>query len=706
MRASAAVLLIAAAAAGVSAHELPPPPDERHIRYSAEHFEHEQSTGPEGEASSTLLLRGDVVVEESTWTIRAGELKVDLERRTGEASGGLRMEDGLTTLEGERGEFDFEEHDGKVWPVRAEYPPWRIWGRSGAVDSKRKATFRLARFTSCGENPPHYHFRAGAVRVKPKKWLYATNALLYLGPVPVFYTPILWKPLNPRPLLRTRFSPGYDKRNGISLRTSTLVSISEAVYGKLFLDYYGAQGPGYGSELHFRASEEARGAVFGYRVKENSGRERWGVFGDHYQTINSSWAVQGRLQAQSDAEFNNHYARSNAFRLASEVVNNAAIVHRTALATTRLSYSRLDQSDPRLDRTDPARDRYRKQSESYPRLDFQTAPLSWKRSPLIHTLTAFADNRYTRGTGFIQRSAGATFDATRTVRLARGASLTPRAALSETYESRRDAATSYGSLETLRDTFTTRYELGGNLRANTPLGGFDVAHSFVRRMKPDTLRVDAQAPDLGIESNLLSVQDTIRPARSLLARLNTGYDFRTLRNAPLGFRQRVQPFTADLVWFPRHDVQVSLRDQYHLQDKNRAFLLQADWGDREKDFFGAGVTNTKERTNEYLLSQEFGWAPGWGGLKLAGALRWSATSLGGPDFTRIWLFEKELTINKDFHDFHTRLLLRSRPGGVKEVLFRIDLRMDRKNDEKVVNKKSEEEWFPWRKGKDSPDDRE
>ena len=698
---AAGAAVSSAAAGGAEADYALPPSPLGGAEFSAdflEYFQAESTFTPKGAPPKGALLHlsGHVVLKESTWTMRSGRLDIDLDGRKARAYEGVEMDDKENVLYGETGEFDLESRDGKLTLARAGFPPWRIRAAEASVDKEGRAVFRRAHFTSCDDSAEHYFLRSSAVRVVPKKYLYATNVRFYVGKVPVFYSPFLWKSLRSKRLLRARVTPGYDKRNGIYGRSTTLYSFSPALYGRLFLDYYGAQGPAAGSEFQHRASEEVRGALYAYGIREkHSGKERWAVLGDEYATLGSSYAFQGRLQAQSDAEFNNHYARTNAFRVTQELVNGAALVRRTSLGTTRVSYSRKDTQDP-------ARNRFIRRSESMPRLEFQTAPLSLKRSPWLSTLRLFADNHFEEELGFLQRAAGAGVETTRNVALWRGASLTPRLAVSETYQSRWDTLTSLGSTRTYQDTFTGRYELGGNLRLNTPLGYWDGGYEVVRRLKPDTFQDAAGAIDHGVERDLVTLQDTLLPRPGVVMRFGSGYDFRRFRDRELGFRRRVQPFLADLTFLPGRSWQFSLRDEYQLDEGNRAFLAQADWGDREGVFTSLGVTQTLDHPGDTLAGGEFGWGPTHGLWRFGGALRTVVSSEPGAKVRTAQFFEKEAWVSRDLHDFHVKGLFRSRPGGVFEITARVELRGGDDKERKIVRKDWESEWFPWRR-KDKPE---
>lgn len=672
---------------------LPPAPPGR-IDFSADSVDFAESAVVSTAPNGTLLrMEGHVILKESTWTIRAGEILVDLDSRTAAISNGMEMDDGTSVVYGRSGLFDLAAREGSLKGARAGYPPWRIRADEADLFADRRVRFRRARFTSCDEKDPDYHLRASSVYLKPKKYLLAWNPVFYVRSVPLFYSPFLWKSLREKHLIRARVNPGYDRRNGAFARTTTLFDIAPSLYGKLYLDYYGAQGPGVGSELQYHASEEGRGALYGYRIRENhSGQERWAVFGDSYRTIRSSYAFQARLQAQSDAEFNNHYARSNAFRLTPELVNGAAFVRRTSLATTRISYSRLDRQDPAFAQT-----RFIRESESMPRVEFQTAPLALRGSSWLTTINLFADNRFERPREFLQRSAGACAETTRVLRIVRGLSLTPYLGVGETYESRRDDATSAGSIRTFQDAFVGHYQLGGDLRLNSRFGYWDAQYALNRRLKPGTLQDDAGALDRGVERNLLTLQDTLFPRPRVVLRFGTGYDFRRPRNEAMGLRKRVQPFFADINWSAGGGWQFSVRDDYQLGEGNRAFLAQADWGERTGTFAGFGMVHTLGRPESYLASAAAGWAPSSSSWRVEGALRFDAHAAAGVRFDSVQMFEKELSIVKDLHDFHTRLLLRVRPGGVKEASFRFELLGGLEAARKIVKKGWESEWFPWRK---------
>ncbi|MBI4386667.1 MAG: LPS-assembly protein LptD [Elusimicrobia bacterium] len=635
------------------------------IEFFSDHFDYDRS-------SSVVYLSGHVRLHESTAVIRADEMWLYLEERRARAAGFVQMEDGRSLLFGDGGEFDFERETSCFDDVSVGYAPWRVHGRRAARFANRDVVFRRAWFTSCNLDPDsHYHLSASRLRVRPEKWMYAWNTVFFLGKVPVFYTPFFWKSLRKKHILRTRLYPAYDKRNGATLRSTTLFDVLPGLQNKVYADYYEGHGIGYGSELQYLRSEsEAHGALYGYRIQESSGAKRWTVLGDLYQTLGAGWGLQARLQSQSDRYFNNDYIRSSQLRVSPDLTNSAAVFYTTSWGTTRLSYSRFDVGDSTLYR-------YIKVAETAPRVDFGSAVLRIWRLPWINTVSAFADNTYQLGAFTPKKSAGTALSMTRTFPLGRAASYVPTVSFAETFLNWIDADDGFGRTSRFMDAWVGRYSATNVLRFRSPLGDWDAAHSFTRRMRVNTAAPDVLADDRGTETNAVSIADTLMLKRSLWFRASGGYDYRTFRSYAVPYARRVLPVAADVNWQPAAQFNLLVHNQYQPGLGNQTAALQADWGDRDGRFLGLGFENNLSSTTYYTVSQEAGWRSAGGHWAVFGTLRAYAHTLGGLNFDLLRVFEQELRLKRDFHDFHVELLFRARPGGVKEGAFRVQFRFDK-----------------------------
>lgn len=642
-----------------------------------------------------------MVVRDSTFTIKADRLSLDLGTRIGTAEGFFMIDDGRSALAGHGGTFDFLRHAGMVYDTRGAHGDWRLRAKSARKTPEQRFDYWGADFTGCNFEPPHYHFRSTRLTVVPQRYMLARNAVFYLGRVPIFYTPVLYKSLKPRHLLRMRLEPGYDRRNGPFMKGTLITEHAPSLYSKLYLDYYAKQGVGTGLELERNdASRGSRGALLGYRIKETStGNDRWGVIGNGYETLGASWAAQGRLQWQSDADFNNHYARSRTLRVTPELLNSAALVYRRPLWNARLSYDRRDEATA-------ARTEYFKTSETAPRLDAQTAPLRLWRLPWLNTFSGYAQNNYSNARPYLERSVNGDWFMTRSFSLVRWLTFTPGFGVGETFYDRLSPVDTPVS-QPRQDIAVARYRTANTLRFSTLVGALDFGHSFTRRLQPDALNVDRGASDYGIETNAFTLVEAFRPTRRSLARFSSGYDLRRFRDRELAFRERVDPIVAELSYAARNDLNLTVRDDYQLARGNRSFIGTADWGDRERGrYAGGGFGYTIGLPDRYQWNTELGWSPSTHTWRLEGALRGEASHSGGIDTLHAFhAFEKELSITKTWHDFFTRVMVRFRPGFVQEVNVRLSMRLPSFHQEPPAGRRDwESEWFPERAraGEDRP----
>ncbi len=666
---------------------MPAPPPGRHADFSADRAQFNAD-------ESSLHLSGHVVLKESTMTVKGSDLWIDTARRTGLSDGSLLVEDGVSAVYGDSGEFDFAKHTGRLFHSSAGMADWRIHAREANLGENRRLYYRGADFTSCGAVPPHYHFRATTVSVIPKKSMFAKNVIFYMGPVPVFYTPFLYKPLSPTHFWGWKSSPGIDRRNGPFLKNTLNTQYSESTYSKLFADFYEKQGFGYGGEFQRHKGEDSRGALYAYRIHEiSSGDDRWTFLGQGFQALPSSSAFQGRFQLQSDAEFNNAYARSNYFRVSPELRNDAAFVHRFETGVARLSYTRLDLAT--ADRKD-----FHKATEDAPRLDYQSQPLRFFGLPWLNTMNGFAVNNYDVGRPFLQKSVGAGWEGTRTFLIAKGVSFAPTASYSETYYNRFDELGAV-STETFRDTVVGRWTTAGNLRFNTTLGNWDLRQTYTRRLRPDTMTEDIGARDKSVERNDFSVSDVFLPFPGAWAKLSSGYDFRTFRDRTLGFRQRVQPIVFQTSWRASNRLNFTARDDYQLEQGNRSTAFDVRWGDDEGAAVGGGVFYNVSDPGRYYGDAEFAIAPSSPTWRLSFIVRGLVESSGGVENVHgLRVFEKEVQWTKHWHDFYTKLGARFRPGGVGEATVRVDFKFGSADPKTAPHRNWEAEWFPERAARD------
>ncbi|MEQ1919538.1 MAG: hypothetical protein ABL955_10075, partial [Elusimicrobiota bacterium] len=519
-----------------------------------------------------------------------------------------------------------------------------------------------------------------------------------IGKVPVFYTPIFYHSLQPNQRLRWRFQPGYDSRSGYYMKGSLTTQHTPTTYSKIFDDYYSKRGIGLGAELDHNAGLDSRGALMGYRIHENGTvLNRWGLFGGGYRVLPSSFSIQGRIQFQSDASFTNDYVRSDTFRLTPTLTNSAALTRTFTQGTVRTIYSRTDVQDP----LDPKK--FVKNTEDTPRIEAQGNSFRLWKLPWLNSISGFADDHFDRARAYQQKTLNGTWNATRSFTIARGISLTPSATYSETYYNRFDLMTHVSSVtnQNLNSTIG-RWNTSNNLRFQTPLGDIDATHVYAKRLKPNGFTEDTGNADKGVEANAVTLTDVFIPAPRMWARISTAYDFRTYRNQTLGFDDRISPIRTDVSWQSSKSLIVSLHNDYKLgpgKGETRSIIGDIAWGDEKGVSVrtGFGYNLASPATTYQSLDVTFApstSSPTW---RIAAGLRTLVVAPhGAMSAQRMRLFEKEITWSQTWHDFHTKVMVRIRPGGVGEIRAYVQFKFGPTDPKLAPHRDWESEWFPGR----------
>lgn len=686
-----AVWLLSAApgAAAETDFELPATTVTPRLDFTAERMEYDAS-------SETVLLSGNAVITDSTFTIRADVLRVDLDHQVFYAPVPLEVSNGATGFKAQSGSFDYSGKVGSFDGVSGKAAPWAFYGRQTEFKNGRYK-LKSARVTSCDREPPHYHFNATRLTLIPNGRIVAWNDVFFLGPVPLFYVPVYFRSLKPDPLVVTKVHVGYDQRNGAELQTDNRIRISTGAYDRFYVDYYTRQGLGLGDEVNYRRRDGSRGTVYGYWIRERTlDLDRWTVLGDVWQRLGEKYFMQGRLETASDPDFNNAYFRSHQIRVAPTLTNSVAVVRQTQVTTTRMSYSRLDSRDPArpLD--------FVRTAESAPRLDFSAAPFKVLGIPVLNNVSAFADHSIDLSRNFYQNTAGGTWSLTQTLKLAKNLTLVPAVGMSEQYQDKALVPTSSGTV-TRFDQFTGRYFTQADLRLHSFLGDSTAGHRYTRRFETNSLREDVTAADRGEEQNLATGEHSYQPTLKSRWKVSSGYDLR--RNprtaaAPKRFDDRLQPIVGEFSWVPLPLLGVLAREQMRVGPGHQSVILAADYGLPGENRAGVSLSQNAADKGRAFAGTTFGWLPKRSSWTFEGALRFELNgegSLPRLSVDHLRLFEKELAVRKVWHDFVTRLSFRERPGGVREYLVRVDLRFGKGMPE---NRRQdwEQEFYPWREG--------
>jgi hypothetical protein len=677
-------LLLGAAAA--FAGDLPSSTGAHRVRFEADSAQFNEYT-------RVIDLSGEVRLEEVNASdrvvkvIKARSLSVDMDSSTVVSPSEFVVDDDTGTIYGKSGRLNYATDHGVINGARFAYGNFVFRGRQVAVGPDGYV-YKKASVTSCDEEPPHYTLRASRIYLAPGRYFLAYNTALFLGRVPVFYFPVLYRPDGGGTPFVSSFFPGYDQRSGLYLKSNYAYKVNPETRVRVYLDFFDKRGLGTGGEVDFRRSEKNISNLSAYRIREYGSRgDRWGVNGGFWHSFNrfnesdpAQYYAQSSFRLISDPAFNNDFFRSNPFAVSPDKQAGAALTRRSGASVLRLS------AYGREERRTPTDDRFRKAYESSPRLDYSVLPFAIKGLPVLHSFAGHLESAKEVDAPYYQRKGRGAWTVSKTVPLLRNLTLSPAAFY--------DQSVAFSTHSAGHTSWVGRYGASANLRYDRVWGSMDLRYAHQRRLREGTFVVDRSSADHGQEADTLFADLFVMPRLNAYFRARTSYDLRYYYTAPVS--RRLSPLIAEVYYAPRPSLDIYVENSYSFAEGNRSFVTQLNFGGGEK-YFGAGVANYSTDPGAWIVSNTMGFkvwrAPAW---RAEAVLRYRAVPESGPGFRSFRFFEKAVSLYRDFHDFRTRWDFRVRSGGVKEFFFFVNLKMNDPAKHDDLEEKSRAFWRPWR----------
>ncbi|OGR44130.1 MAG: hypothetical protein A2X35_13105 [Elusimicrobia bacterium GWA2_61_42] len=686
MRTTALLIFLAAGAATASAYDLPSSTGTHRIGFSADNAvfnEYTREIDLEGNVKLEEFSAGDKPIK----LIRARNLTVNMGSRTVVSPSDFVMDDEAGTAYGKSGVMNYGTESGRINNGRFSYKNFIFRGRVVEFD-KAKYTYKKASITSCDEEPPHYRLRSSRIYLVPDRYFLAYNNVFFVGKIPVFYFPVVYKPMGGGTPFVTILRPGYDERNGFYLKSSFVYRVNRETKAKVYLDYFEKRGFGTGGELDFRRAEKNISNVSLYRIREyGTSKDRWGMSGGYWHMFNrfnesdpARYYSQGFFRLLSDPNVNNDFFRNNPFAVSPDEQASVAFTRNTNYTVTRLSaYGRETHTADYS--------AFKKANSSIPRLDFNTVPFRVLGLPVLNSFTGNFENARDEGNNYTQKRGQGVWTVSKSVPLARHVTLSPAVY----YDQSVFISTSQGPV----DTWTGRYGGAATLRYDRAWGSLDLGYAYRRRLRDNKLENASSAPDRGQETNSISSQLFVMPRFNTYFKLSSAYDLRNYYEAT--FTRRLSPVVAEFFHAPRPGLDLYVEDSYSFSEGNKSFVTQVNFGGGE-NYVGGGIANYSTDKRAWVVSNTFGFRP-WRGSawRAETVLRYRFYSRGGMRLGDLRFFEKGLTLYRDFHDFRTKWDLRERSGGVKEFFFFLSLKINEPARKDDLEEKSRQFWRPWRK---------
>lgn len=264
--------------------------------------------------TEVVSATGNVCIAQGDMELRADAVMMNRKTSMAQASGSVRLKRSDLTWEGDRLDYNLATREMKTDRFSSVFPPYHVWAQNGVKGTGTTYTLQRATFSSCTQSLEclHYHVWARGVTVVPDSYLVARHAVVFAGPVPVFYLPWMKRSLGPS-TIGVDIQPGYQSHMGAYLLTGLSYDFTNWFSATTLLDYRSLRGGAVGEEFDWK-TPGGSGKLHAYLLDdigtENSHNNyplsrvpdpsRYRVRLKQVQQLDNGWRAQGEVNTFSD----------------------------------------------------------------------------------------------------------------------------------------------------------------------------------------------------------------------------------------------------------------------------------------------------------------------------------------------------------------------------------------------------------------------
>jgi len=612
-----------------------------------------------------VIARGNIKIEDKDVTVECDEATFDMEEEKVEAKGGVILKDNEITIHGSRIVYDSRTGRGVIDNASSFIEPWYVSGPEVERVSDKEIVVNNGYITSCELSSPHYRLKAKKIRVLLGERISASNVVMYLGKIPIFYFPFYWRSLREK-----RFSWGLklgsNSEEGFFAKTNLGYVFSSRANGTLLLDYMTRKGVGFGGRYNYNLENKAKGFLYGYYIKEKDTKEkRWRGEGEHWQNLGSDFYFQTKLDYMSNQKFNRVYNEEDWIPMKEELRSHIALTRSRPTYTLRIVGERKDVWDYQTEKF--------VNIESYtPSLSFATNLLQIREGLLYYRLGANYANRYFKPYDYVAREfeeghrlnqSDIYFDLVNKLRLSRRAGLDTEVGFQESWQDKDEDWNR-------KNVYKNIYHTKANLRTRiTRYFDTDLIHSFQQEQGRKTTL------------NKLSILGKIRLLWLLELTSSTGYSFIGDRNV------RFDNLFSRVDFTPSSLMSFYIEHSYDLnREKTANFQTEA--------IFGPGATKWSINTRLTYLAGTSDYPRRLdivNGFNFPITRKWRAGLTTRYDIYGHKLMERGVHIYRDLHCWETRFSW-TKIASQEEIWFTINLKVFPQERIGLYHNVEEKEW--------------
>ncbi|MDO9540855.1 MAG: hypothetical protein Q7J98_00850, partial [Kiritimatiellia bacterium] len=173
------------------------------------------------------------------------------------AEGNVQFERGSDVWIGKKLRYNFRSKQGDFGVFSAYMEPFYVHAESSKRIGENEYLLNDAVLSTCEGEHPRAYFRAKTVRIKPGHHVRAKHVVLYVGGVPVMYSPY-WNQNVGDPNFIS-IVPGYNSRMWAFLLTTINNRLSRYIEAKSHLDVRARRGVAVGQDILWSSSGNAKG---------------------------------------------------------------------------------------------------------------------------------------------------------------------------------------------------------------------------------------------------------------------------------------------------------------------------------------------------------------------------------------------------------------------------------------------------------------
>lgn len=270
--------------------------------------DHIEQVGPDG----LTIATGNVEITRGSSRLTADRVEINRETGDAVAQGKAIFYDGQDRLVGDRIDYNLKTGTGVVYNGSAfSSPYYRLSGERMERVGEGLYNVRRGVFTTCEGDPPLWSFRLGRATADLDDYVVGRDVSFWVQKLPL----VPWMPFFAAPIRRERQSGfllptlGQSSEKGFFARVPFYWAISDSQDATFALDPYSKRGVGLDAEYRYILSENNRGMVqgFGIRETEKDNDDRGQFTLKHDWQFTPRWSFKADVNMVSDDKFFREY---------------------------------------------------------------------------------------------------------------------------------------------------------------------------------------------------------------------------------------------------------------------------------------------------------------------------------------------------------------------------------------------------------------